>query len=294
MKKVTLTLLILCICLALAGCSHEHSYESMWSIGIENHWHSCEKCDEMIDFAPHIFGEDGTCTVCTAGIYDAENGLKEARAYDDHDTLVLLIKYDSEGNQQSDERYAYEYYDDGNVKNKKIYRDRVLVEEENYQYCTDPENGVTYLAETFTYYIDVATVKNEYNEYNHLLKTLTIDSNGEVYSVDRYEYEFDADGNRTRLSIYRNDGLIRVVDDVAHIMYDYDANGYIQLQRTYVYADDGSLIKEIIHTYGELDHESHYDVTEDGVLYVYKTVYFNEDGTVEEERYYDSNGKEIK
>ena len=192
----------------------------------------------MIDFAPHIFGEDGTCTVCSAGIYDAENGLKEARAYDDHDTLVLLIKYDSEGNEQSDERYAYEYYDDGNVKNKKIYRDRVLVEEENYQYCTDPENGVTYLAETFTYYIDVATVKNEYNEYNHLLKTLTIDSNGEVYSVDRYEYEFDADGNCIHETISTN-GIPSL-----EMFYQPEADGSFYPYRYTYYTETGEIESE--------------------------------------------------
>jgi hypothetical protein len=114
-----------------------------------------------------------------------------------------------------------------------------------------------------------------------------------VHTVERYEYEFDDQGNRTKVTVYTNDVLTRVMDDVNHIMSNYDENGEIQLMRTYIYDDNGELIKEIVHYYGRLDHESYYKF-ENGSHYVYKTIIYNENGEIDEETHYDKNGKEIK
>lgn len=292
MKKIICTLFVLCACLSLTGCAHEHTAESMWSIGIENHWHACEKCGEQLDAAPHSFDENGACTVCTAAIYD-ENGTKEAKAYDDHGSLSLHITYDSDGNAQTDERYVYEYHDDGNVKNQKYYQNRRLVSEATYLHCTDPENGVLYQAESIEYG-DFSTVKNEYGEDQRLLMSTTYDVNGKVFSVERYEYEFDDSGNLTRTSLYTDDDLVRVYDHVEGKLFEYDANGEVKLERSYVYDENGDLVKEVIHVYGRLDHESYYTLNDSNDYYVYKTIIYNENGEIDKEVHYDANGKEIK
>jgi antitoxin component YwqK of YwqJK toxin-antitoxin module len=266
----------------------------MWSIGPEQHWHSCEKCDEQMESAAHSLDDQGLCTVCGAGFYTAEDGTKEARAYDSQGALILHVKYDADGKIISDDRYAYEYDQDGTVLNKKYYRNRVLAHVDLYQPCTDPANGETYLSESIDYYEDVSTIKCIYSEDGRLLTATTYNANNEVYSVERYDYEFDAEGNRTKVTIYVNDELRRVFDDVNDITYDYDGNGEIKLQRSYVYHADGTLEKEVIHIYGKMDHETHYAINDAGDLYVYKTVYFDDTGAVEKEVHYDTNGKEIK
>lgn len=294
MKKIILAVLALCACLTLTGCAHEHTPESMWSVDLDGHWHACQKCDEQMDFAPHAFDEDGTCTVCTAGFYDTQEGTKEAKAFDDHGALVLHIQYDADGNVLSDDRYAYEYDSSGVVKNQKYYIDRVLAHEDVYLPRTDSQTGETYKAESIDYYTGIYTVKSEFSEEGLLMLTTTYDANGKIFSIDRYEYEFDADGNRTKLSIYTNDTLNRVYDDVTNKLYDYDANGLIRTERAYVYDADGKLVKEMVYVYGKLDLENYYTVSDDGVRYVYKMVFYDEDGNVEKESQFDENGKEIK
>lgn len=293
MKKLILTMLALCVCLTLTGCTHEHILESMWSISPDGHWHACEKCDDQTDFAAHSFDANGNCTVCTAAFYDTQEGTKEAKTFDDHDSLVLHIQYDTKGKILSDERYAYEYDSNGKVKNQKYYKDRVLAHEDVYLPCTDPQNGETYKSKSIDYYTDVYTIINEYSEKGYLLLTTTFDANGKLYSTVRYDYEFDADGNRTKLSIYTDDVLCRVFDDVNHKLYDYDANGLVKTERTYVYDADGQLVKEIVYLYDRIDLENYYTTTEDGTQYVYKMVFYDEEGNIKQESLYDENGKII-
>ena len=294
MKKIICLLLALCLCLALAGCSHDHTAEALWSVGIDGHWHACEKCDEPLDYAPHSFDENGNCTVCTAGIFETADGSKEAKAYDDHGSLVLHVTYGIGGEIATDTRRTFEYFSDGSVKNLKTYTDRVLAEENVFLPCKDPANGATYLAESIYYYTNVCTVKSEFNEAGYIQQTTTYDANGEVHTVDRYEYEFDAAGNRTKTSIYTNDALSRVMDHVNHKMYDYDMNGEISLTRAYEYDDNGNPLTEAVYIYDKLDTVSYYKLAGDGTCYVYKTLHYNRDGEVEKEVYYDANGKEIK
>lgn len=291
MKKIICTLLVLCACLALTGCAHDHTAHPLWSIEIENHRHTCERCGKELDSEPHSFGKDGACTVCGAVFYDTDSG-KEVKLYDDHNALVMHITFDSEGNILTDERFSYEYYDDGNVKTQKYYKNRKPIFQYEYRFCTDPENGETYTA-VFTEYTDFSTTVSEYSEDQRILTVSTYDVNDKLFSVERYEYEYSSDGTLVKTNIYIDDELARVYDHVNTKLLEYDANGNVEIERSYVYDEAGNLIKEVINVYDRLDHESYYTTGDDG-FYVYKTVVYDENGEVEKEVFYDSDGKEIK
>jgi hypothetical protein len=291
MKKIVCTLLLLCICLSLTGCVHEHTAHPLWSIEIENHRHTCQRCGKELDSAPHSFGDDGVCTVCGAVFSETDSG-KEVKLYDDHGALVMHITYDNKGKMLSDDRYTYEYHEDGNVKTEKYYKDRKILWEYEFRHCENPANGATYKAAS-TEYTDFSSTYSEYTEDQRILSATTYDVNGEVFAVERYEYEFDAEGTLIRTSLYTDDQLVRIYDHAGGKLFEYDPNGKVKLERSYVYDEDGNIVKEVVKVYDRLDHESYYTTGDDG-YYVFKTIIYNENGEVDKEVHYDANGKEIK
>jgi hypothetical protein len=291
MKKQIPLLLIMILCLCLSGCSHDHAAEEFWAVSAGSHWHFCQWCSTHLDEASHSFDENGSCTVCSISIVQ-ENGITTAQSTDDQGNTTLSVTFSPDGDIETDDRYFYEYDDQGRILSNTHYADRKLADKTTYRLREDGSDTL-YMAEHTVYNSDVSTTIWAYDEQDLLQTITTLDANGKVHTVERFEYEFDDQGNRTKVTVYTNDLLTRIMDDVNHVLHNYNEYGDEQLTRTYVYADSGELIKEVVHYYGRLDHESYYKLHE-GDHYVYKTIVYNENGEVDKETYYDVNGREIK
>ena len=89
MKKIVSILLTLCmltgVVFTLASCGggggggHTHNYSTDWSNSNTHHWHDCDGCDMVADYATHTFGEwttageeqhKRTCSVCAYEVTD--------------------------------------------------------------------------------------------------------------------------------------------------------------------------------------------------------------------------------
>jgi hypothetical protein len=293
MTKRFATLLLICLCLALTGCFHEHTPESMLSIGIEEHWYACDTCGKKMDVQAHSFDETGACTVCSAGFGEDDFGSKYAYAYDHQGNQILHIQYDYDGSVIDDSRYVIEYFEDGTTKSHLSYHNRILSIETHYRYCENPGDSDTYLTFVIYYNTDGSKKESLFNEYQ-VLKTTTYDSDGHVVKVERYEYELDANGKRLRDAVYTNDVLTSetlyfindAIDGLPQKQIRYDENGKVIREGTFEYDEFFDLVRETYHIHGILNTVNHYSKSPDGAFYISKEEHYDDNGNIETVVYY--------
>ena len=141
------------------------------------------------------------------------------------------------------------YYENGNPSIVKIYASDGNTEETVYYY----ESGIT-------------KCKEEFNE-NGMKRTWYTDA-GDVESVRSYEYEYNADGEKTKCKTYGEDGILEAV-------YEYSA-GYALIRKT-SYDKDGKI-------------ESTTEYECDGADDIEKARKYDKDGNFISETEYDSDG----
>lgn len=238
MKK-HLTLLCICICAVLlfAGCAETHTHDYDWYANAESHWQKCS-CGQQSEITAHAINEAGTCAVCNSDIYSNDDGTFSIYTYDSKNTLVRQADYDADGNRTYELRSDIEYYDDGNIKTVKDYENDVLISECTYLPCVDAVDAEVYLAEAIYYYEDGEKEVVLYNEDSNLLSVTYYDALGSVSSVERYEYEYDADGNCIKQTTYV-DGVIN-----REIFYKADSEGYFYEYRQVYYNEKGEVVEE--------------------------------------------------
>ncbi len=295
---------VLCVCLAVSaafvGCGHQHTPAAQWNADVANHWKACGSCDEKSELAAHSLEEE-FCTVCGAAVYQSEDGTATVILYDEQGALRLQNDYDADGRLFSVLRVDSVYDESGNIQSAKHYYDDVLVSEEEYAVCKNPDDGV-YLAKSVEYFDDGMKNVIEYDEGMYVLRSVMYGADGNIVSEETHDYEFDTDGNCLKDTAYA-DGVISSVYEsfvapsgevLQSRTVEYDG-GEVMAEYTYKYefADNGDILRKTEYTDGVMSNDMVYEVDVDGNHYLAKDIYYNEDGAVVEETYFDAQGNVI-
>ncbi|MBQ7915492.1 MAG: hypothetical protein IJ315_01725 [Firmicutes bacterium] len=192
------------------------------------------------------------------------------------------------------------------------------------------ENGIcSVCAGEIVKFDDGSAFVTFYNEKGDFVSWAEYDSNGEQVFVQTSEYEYDEMGNMVASKTYMDGSLMEECTyhftgdeedyptmatgmfynedgtkeyweyddrgDVASITY-YDGDGSVSYVETYEtkYDENDNYMGEKISTDGALSYESFYEFDEDGLFYMYKEIYYNEDGTIDNEIVYDAEGNVIE
>ena len=159
-------------------------------------------------------------------------------------------------------------------------------------------------------YEDGTKMLAAYNEYGDNTQFVFYAADGSVESEERYEHEYDADGNKVRETTYIDGvlsselkydktaaGEVYMTEDVCYFedgtqcvnVYDeagnlvrfvsYASDGSVEFDYLYEYNADGSWMSEKVY-YGEtLTSEREYSVDADGCQNTLKEITYNEDGS---------------
>ena len=241
-KRTVISITIICIILLFAGCgkTHEHALTE-WTGNATEHWYICE-CGEKLDTAAHTFDEFNMCSVCKISVNDTGDGTYELLKYDEQGAMSSLTGYDAEGKVLYEQRSDTEYYEDGNPKTVKEYLDGVLISESSYLPCENPETGEVYMNESVGYDTDTKNV-SVYDEQSNILSYTVYDGEGKVVTADIYTYEYDDNGNITKL-VVTTDGVVS-----RESFYALDADGNSYMNREVFYNESGEIDQE--YTYDE-------------------------------------------
>ena len=91
---------------------------------------------------------------------------------------IAWICYDPDGNLMTEERYEYEYDDEGNTLAKKIYVSGALSQELLYTTVTDADGWMSYPGTVIDYFDDGSKTVTEYNENDEIISIMTYDAAG--------------------------------------------------------------------------------------------------------------------
>ena len=246
---------------------------------------------------------------CEDGVYAVkyisyqEDGAKDINEYNESGDLISFVSYDADESKLCECLYEYAVSAHG-----------ASYEAKNYDY--DYQSEVLYIS--------------EYNEYGDQISRAVCDLDGNEKSMDRFEYEYNENGDKMWLKQYTNDVLVheilayKVVFTEEYIMrfpetvIDYNEDGTKlvtvngdngEIAHEACYNADGTVEYELFYTY-ETDDEGNwksikvndgerlitdteYSLDADGMSYVAKVTEYNEDGskTVCE---YDENEELVK
>lgn len=197
--------------------------------------------------------------------------------YDENGKKKECIRYDADGNKRCEHQYDGEgnltkntwYTEDEVLMSEYEYRtDRTLTKETSYYENGNPSIVKIYASDGNTeeklyyYKSGITKCKEEFNE-NGMKRTWYTDA-GDVESVRSYEYEYNADGEKTKCKTYGEDGVLEAIyeygsdysvhDMTRKISYDrdgqiestteYEYNSWGTIQKAQKYDKDGNLISE--------------------------------------------------
>lgn len=282
-----------------AESEHVHTAVGGWDRDAKQHWQVCEDGEKM-NVGEHTLDEESICTVCGSMVEDYGDGQFIVNNHDEHGDTIRYTYYDADGS---------------------------VVEEEFTEYGLDAE-GNCYEKKTTQYnYSDEVVYISEYNEYGDQTSRTVTDLEGNVEQVDRFEREYNDEGEAIWEKTYTNDVLVweitgyKVYEGEDYTMrypeavityYEdgtkmvitygdngevakettYNADGEVESEQTYTYETDAEGNWTSIKVYeGErLVKDTEYAVDADGYNYISKETEYREDGskTVYE---YDANGE---
>lgn len=247
MKKC-LPLLSLLLILLLSACGgkeatpdssqeiHPHTFTEH-GFNATHHFMLCQ-CGETDNAAPHDFTEDEFCETCGFYIYGMGDGCYSICIPDEYGSIVVQKDFDAHDKVIYNWHAEYEYYDDHNPKHIKEYLDDVLLSEQTFQRCENPENGDVYLSEEVYFSEDGSQERLTYDENCYIQSYIITDSLGEAITREDYTYEFDAAGNCTYEVCHTNGILSR------EVFYEPDTEGSFYACRFVYYDENGQLESE--------------------------------------------------
>lgn len=293
MKKLIQMLTIaLMLCLLLTACGHKHDFAS-WNSDPETHWQVCE-CGEITEKQPHTADSWGYCQVCGLSVSNYEDGTYSVITYDQQGAISSQIDYDADGSVLSEMTCETEYYDNGHPKHQKRYYDGVLEGECFYQ---PNSQGGMYISKEIVYYGACKYIRT-YDENWNLLTYTTCDLDDKVLTEDRYEYQFDSQGNAIQTTCYTDDELSNVSEDmvgpdgemynVSNVCYE---NGKVlyTITNQYQFDDAGHMTVKQEYTDGVLSYEMRYQKGQQDYYLSYEASY-DESGNLLRAYHYDANG----
>lgn len=315
MKKMALILAGILLCTTLAACTtpggehtdttaqteaattvsvtvtqpeHVHTATGVWERDAKEHWQVCED-GEKLNVAEHTFDEESICTVCKSMVDRTDEGEAYVNTYDEQGNLI---------------RYTY-YGADGSAVTEIVS-----------EYATDAEGNYYEKKSTEYDYASSAIYISEYNEYEDQTARTVTDLDGNVQQKDRFDREYNADGDPVWEKSYTNDVLVQEIpsyktytdgeysmrfpasvidyyEDGSKLVTEYNdqgevdketsykADGTVETALHYVYEYDAEGNRKRIQTYeGEqLVKDEEYAVSADGWSYMAKETEYHKDGT---------------
>ncbi len=267
---------------------HIHTATGGWERNAKEHWQVCED-GEKLNVAEHTFGEESICTVCKSMVDMTDDGEAYVNTYDEQNNLIRYTYYGADGSAISEILSEYATDAEGNYYEKKSTE---------YDYA----NNVIYIG--------------EFNEYEDQTARTVTDLDGNVQQKDRFEREYNADGEALWEKTYTNDVLVQEItgyktytdgdysmrfplsvidynEDGSKLVTEYNDQGEVDKETSYkadgtvetalhfVYEYDAEGNRKRIQTYeGErLVKDSEYAVSADGWSYMAKETEYHEDGT---------------
>jgi len=248
--------------------------------------------------------------------YDADGNILKAFFYVDG-VLNGEDEYtvDAEGDRLP-VRSVY-YYDDGSTSVQEydafgdsvsyIYSDgnNTVITEEYYEYTENSEGDRYAFRTTSRSYDEGIIYITEENEYYDMVRVTRTDFDGNVLRDSRYEYTYDAEGNKTALKRYENDVLVEEYPEYRTVETDEYSMRFPA--SVIEYGEDGSKTVSVNGDYGEPVSVTYYDgsgnitgatgytyeVDEEDIIYVSVQIEYDADGNVVSEVHFDAEGNEI-
>ena len=287
-KKISLILSGLMLTAALAGCGngHTHTAGEAWQWNGTDHWHLCE-CGAEVNPAAHNVGDDMRCADCGVEVWDLGEGYIDITAYDEFGAATHMVSYEPDGNISSEYRWERTYDADGNVLTENFYVGDFLQDENTYAVSADWGN---YMVSCLNHQEDGYAYLNEYDEFGNLLHVVAYDPDGNVFAEsnheyvlnddgeyyeakvvevvegEKYEYEYNAQGDITSWTSYQADGTVALAFTYE---YGYNEEGDPTWEKKY---SDGKLVYEIVNYAVVYDDEGY-------CRYPEMEVEYNEDGS---------------
>ncbi len=195
----------------------------------------------------------------------------------DGDYILSETVYDADGNKTEYTEYlenTRDYNTYSRTKRYERYENGKLAELTEYNEKGERTKRVLYDGEgNKTEYTEYITLKVKHNGYEGIstdIKTREVYNNGKLES--RTEYEFDENGNRTKISEYDGEGKLT---EYTETKYDgerilsesrYDGNGKLIRRTEYEYDENGKKLKSSVYNNGGLESYSSYHYNESGKL----------------------------
>ena len=289
MKKKNIIISGLLTAALLAGCggeSHTHTAQGGWDWNGVEHWNVCE-CGEIMDMAAHKTGDDLVCTGCGAEVWVMDDGSADVYSYDEHGNPLRNSSFDPAGNLLSENKYEYEYDENGNMMLCRVYADGELQAEDIYMLH---EEGYSILEKSLMYNEGECTL-NQYDVDGNVIYVKSEDADGNVTFESWSEYDINNDGEFYESKSTQIDGdgtkLVAEYDIYGGITrrewYDADGNPTRVDTWEYTYNQDGQELWHKEYRDGVLVYEvaGYAEIVEDGysMRYAETIIEYYEDGT---------------
>lgn len=109
-----------------------------------------------------------------------QDGAKYIGEFNEQGDQIAWRCYDADGNLEHDERYEFEYNNEGRKQVKRIYESGTLTEELIYVTVTDEYGWMSYPQTIIYYHADGSKTVEEYNENDELVSETVYDAAGNV------------------------------------------------------------------------------------------------------------------
>lgn len=210
-------------------------------------------------------------------VYEAKtietvDGITYVYEYNEYGDLVLGLDCDVDGNVTRKREYLREYDIDGKKLWEKYYVDDILVHEiTGYIEGSNGEMSWRVPETTMDYYEDGSYAKTEFSAENgEIAREVFYAPDGTMERQVVYTYEYDEEGNCSRLLVHENDRLLREVE------YGLDSWGWSCITCLTEYREDGGWL---VTKYAD-----------DGS---YRELTYDANGQMVDDQSYDADGNEL-
>lgn len=167
---------------------------------------------------------------------------KMVAEYNEYEEIVYRAFYDPDGNLMSEDKWEYGHDEDGNETWQKHYLDGRLADEiVGYEVAELEDYTIRYPQSMIEYREDGTKFVSDYDTRGELAAETLYNADGSIASMMIYAYEYDADGNRTKMKTYDFDVLVSETE----YMIEADT-GFSYMYQITEYLNDGT---KTVHEY---------------------------------------------